>query len=910
MTSDTFTTERRFFVPEVVQTSAMDCGPATLKCLLEGFGISASYGRLREACQTSVDGTSINTLEEVAIKLGLIAEQIMVPADHLLLPQAQALPAVVVVRLPNGLVHFVVAWRVHGPFVQIMDPSTGRRWLTHSRFLGQVYVHTYPLPAETWRDWAGSEGFCEPLTHCIFNLGIESTQAETLIDTASQDPGWHSFAALDAATRMVSAMVRAGGLDRGEEAGGVLHSFFEKARKQSSEKKEIIPSAYWSVRVQTDTDDEEEHLCFKGAVLVHVEGRRTVVRKSETDEPEEHEEAGGESEPLSPELIAALEEEPTRPELEILRFLRKDGLLTPAVLTAALAMAAYGLAVEVLLLRGLLDICHTLNLFGQRIGVTGAVLIFVTGLLFLEIPVSVIILRMSQRLEIRLRIVFLKKIPRLSDRYFHSRLTSDMAQRVHELRQIRTLPGLGANFLRLCFQIILTAAGVICLFPNSALLAILATFFSIAISFAAQPLLTEQDLRLRTHIGALSRFYLDALLGLIPIRTHCAERAVRREHGSLLLEWIRSGMDFLKAEILIQAVEALVGTGFAIWILFNYISQGGEASGVLLLFYWTLNLPALGNALAGFAKQYPMHRNRILRLLEPLGAPDETEINGHETSEHCSQKTAEEKGVAISLENVSVRTGGQTILNNINCTMQPREHIAIVGPSGAGKSTLAGLFLGWHRPSPGRILIDGELLTGQRLQSFRQEIAWVDPAVQIWNRTFFENLHYGATISNSSPITSAIEKADLLSVLERLPHGLQTNLGEGGGLVSGGEGQRVRLGRAMLRSGVRLVILDEPFRGLDREKRRELLVRSREHWQGANLIFISHDVRETQIFERVLVIEHGKIAEDDAPENLAASPGSRYHAMLASEKAVWKEFWSGTKWRRLRLNKGRLSEKN
>ena len=63
----------------------MDCGPAALKCLLEGFGVRVSYGRLREACQTSVDGTSIDTLETLARSLGLDAEQVMMPVDHLLL---------------------------------------------------------------------------------------------------------------------------------------------------------------------------------------------------------------------------------------------------------------------------------------------------------------------------------------------------------------------------------------------------------------------------------------------------------------------------------------------------------------------------------------------------------------------------------------------------------------------------------------------------------------------------------------------------------------------------------------------------------------------------------------------------------------------------------------------------------
>ncbi len=101
-------TQARWLVPEVVQTSAMDCGPAALKCLLEGFGVPVSYGRLREACQTGVDGTSIDTLEVVARQLGLAAEQVMLPMDHLALPEAQALPAMVVVHHKDGSTHFVV----------------------------------------------------------------------------------------------------------------------------------------------------------------------------------------------------------------------------------------------------------------------------------------------------------------------------------------------------------------------------------------------------------------------------------------------------------------------------------------------------------------------------------------------------------------------------------------------------------------------------------------------------------------------------------------------------------------------------------------------------------------------------------------------------------------------------------
>ncbi len=131
---------RRIFVPEVVQTSAMDCGPASLKCLAEGFGIPVSYGRLREACQTDVDGTSIDTMEEVAVQLGLEAEQIMAPADFVLLPEANLLPAIAVVLRAGKITHFVVAWRRQGGLLQVMDPAIGRQWEPKAQFLSSLYI--------------------------------------------------------------------------------------------------------------------------------------------------------------------------------------------------------------------------------------------------------------------------------------------------------------------------------------------------------------------------------------------------------------------------------------------------------------------------------------------------------------------------------------------------------------------------------------------------------------------------------------------------------------------------------------------------------------------------------------------------------------------------------------------------
>ena len=125
--------------------------------------------------------------------------------------------------------------------------------------------------------------------------------------------------------------------------------------------------------------------------------------------------------------------------------------------------------------------------------------------------------------------------------------------------------------------------------------------------------------------------------------------------------------------------------------------------------------------------------------------------------------------------------------------------------------------------------------------------------------------------------------------------------------LSGGEGQRVRLGRAMMRPKSKLVILDEPFRGLDRERRRALLKRARELWKQATILCVTHDVGETGSFSRVIVIEGGRVVEDGAPAHLAARPGSRYAALLEAETAVREGLWSSATFRRLRFERGRLA---
>jgi ATP-binding cassette subfamily B protein len=341
-----------------------------------------------------------------------------------------------------------------------MDPATGRRWPTWQRFMDEVYIHTFPVAAQDWRAWAGSEGLLSPLRRRLHNLKLPPEGIERLLGDSLADPSWRSLGTLDAATRMTDAIVRAGGLVAGVQAGKVLERFYDLsmsgplpgidqasvavAQQAQFEDEFQIPVSYWSVlplaasEQETAVEAQPERLLLRGAVLVRVLGKRERAALALPEEPDGVEGVGR----LPPDLEAALKEPAYRPEKEVWEALRQDGVLTPSILVLALFMATLAVTIEALLFQGMIQIGQSLSLVSQRILAGLAVMVFVLAPFLLEFPLSSTVLRMGRRLETRLRIAFLEKVPRLGDRYFRSRLASDMTQRAHDLRQLRMLPSL------------------------------------------------------------------------------------------------------------------------------------------------------------------------------------------------------------------------------------------------------------------------------------------------------------------------------------------------------------------------------------------------------------------------------------------------------------------------------------
>src|SRR5262249_12353265 len=159
--------------------------------------------------------------------------------------------------------------------------------------------------------------------------------------------------------------------------------------------------------------------------------------------------------------------------------------------TLALAAAAAAGLLEALLFRSLLDLGRSLGIFGHRLAALGALGVALTLIALLEARTMTSVQGLGRRLAARLRTALFPKIPRLADRYFHSRPVSDMASRSHDIHNVRLLPRVGSEMLRAAFELLVTACGLAWIDPRSAPLAILAAAAVVAVPMAAQRTVVE-----------------------------------------------------------------------------------------------------------------------------------------------------------------------------------------------------------------------------------------------------------------------------------------------------------------------------------------------------------------------------------------------------------------------------------
>lgn len=219
------------------------------------------------------------------------------------------------------------------------------------------------------------------------------------------------------------------------------------------------------------------------------------------------------------------------------------------------------------------------------------------------------------------------------------------------------------------------------------------------------------------------------------------------------------------------------------------------------------------------------------------------------------------------------------VFDNFSLTIKKGQKVAIVGISGAGKSTFVNLLMRLFNITSGSISIDGIDISSIKQSNLREQIAFVPQDPVLFHRTLIENIRYGRRDATDEEVKKASSLAHCDDFIDRLPNGFNTYVGERGIKLSGGERQRVAIARAILKDAP-ILILDEATSALDSES--ELLIQDALHnlIKNKTTIVIAHRLSTVRAMDRIVVIENGKIIEDDD-----------HNKLINKENGVYKKLW-------------------
>ncbi|MFZ3055375.1 MAG: lipid A export permease/ATP-binding protein MsbA [Smithella sp.] len=230
---------------------------------------------------------------------------------------------------------------------------------------------------------------------------------------------------------------------------------------------------------------------------------------------------------------------------------------------------------------------------------------------------------------------------------------------------------------------------------------------------------------------------------------------------------------------------------------------------------------------------------------------------------------------SIDIENVTFCYDENPVLKNINLSIKAGEVVAFVGMSGGGKTSLVNLIPRFYDVSAGRIMIDGYDIRDVSLQSLRGQIAIVTQQTILFNDTVRNNIAYGDIQRTEEDIINAAKAANAHDFIMRLPKGYESNIGELGTKLSGGEKQRISIARALLKNAP-ILILDEATSSLDTEAEIEVQDALDNLMKGRTTLVIAHRLSTIRNADRIIALVNGKIMEEGNHETLMAKKGEYF----------------------------------
>ncbi|MFA5663421.1 ABC transporter ATP-binding protein/permease [Castellaniella sp.] len=378
---------------------------------------------------------------------------------------------------------------------------------------------------------------------------------------------------------------------------------------------------------------------------------------------------------------------------------------------------------------------------------------------------------------------------------------------------------------------------------------------------------------------------VDALLNYETVKYFDNEDYESRRYDHDLSRWVDSAVRNQVSLNLLnmgQGVIITVGMTALLWQSAAGVVQGHMTVGdVVLVSAYLTQLYAPLNFL-GFVYREIRHAladmERMFDLLR----------NSQEIADRPDARVLQAREASLAFENVDFSyEPDRQILHGVSFSVPAGGSLAVVGASGAGKSTLSRLLFRFYDPTGGRVLVNGRDLRDYTQASLRAHIGIVPQDTVLFNDTIAYNIAYGRPQASQQDIEAVARAAHIDEFIQSLPKGYDTQVGERGLKLSGGEKQRVAIARALLKSPP-IMVFDEATSALDTRTERSIQTQLEKIAQGRTTLIIAHRLSTIVHADHILVMEHGRVVEQGTHAALLAQAG-RYARMWQLQQAALPE---------------------